>query len=345
MKVRLVTPNLEGLPGQRSYAEALARNLPGCRVETKELPRPAWATGAAPRTLAVLAAAAVAGRGDADLVHATDTFSLVRGADVVTIHDLIPALVSREPLARLHHAAFGRRFRHVPRVIVPTATWAGRVQQRFGIDAARIRVIPQGCDPQEGTGQRPPAYLEGRRHILVVGSYRPYKRLRRLIRAAAALREVAVVRVGPLDDGPYAQECRRLAERAGCALVDVGPVTPEELADHYAAADLLYYGSLEEGFGLPPLEAMAAGTSSLLSDIPVFREVYGTSARYVPLDGDLRRALAQALDDPLPPAQLRAVAATRTWAATARRTREVYDEALAAGGGKPVPQPSSVLRA
>ena len=60
----------------------------------------------------------------------------------------------------------------------------------------------------------------------------------------------------------------------------LGPVKTEMLRKYYSNADIFVYLSIDEGFGLPPLEAMACGTNVVVSDIPVFREVYKDYAFY-----------------------------------------------------------------
>ena len=83
----------------------------------------------------------------------------------------------------------------------------------------------------------------------------------------------------------------------------LGYLTDIELAYAYNLASLFVFPSRYEGFGIPPLEAMACGTPVLVSDIPVFREVYQDSAYYVPLDEDA--ALSQAILRMLEQAPLR----------------------------------------
>lgn len=320
--VTLVSPALADLPGQGRYVAELRRHLPGVPRHV-ELWRPSWAHGAAPRTLAALASLPFVRAGPAEVVHGTDTFCTVRGVDVVTVHDLIPLLVSREWTARLHARWFRERLRRAE-LITLTETWADRIARIFDVPRGSLHVIPQGCAiaPPQGRTAWPQGPDAGTRTVLVVGAYRPYKRVHDAIRAVAALPRTRLVRVGPPGQGAYAAACRQLARRLGCDFLDVGPVDERGLARHYAAADVLFYASEEEGFGLPPLEAMACGTTSLVSDIPVFRELYGDLVAYT--TGDLRSDLRAVLDAPREPATLRAHAARFTWPRTAARTHEVH---------------------
>jgi glycosyltransferase involved in cell wall biosynthesis len=120
----------------------------------------------------------------------------------------------------------------------------------------------------------------------------------------------------------------------GKDIIELGTVPEEEMAAWYAAADVLAFPSVKEGFGLAALEAMAAGVPVVTSDLPVFREwlVPGRDALMAPI-GDpeaLADALSQALDDQDMRARLRAaglrLADGYSWMASARRHLELYAE-------------------
>lgn len=337
--VTLVSPALDGLPGQERYVHALRAHLPN-RVRHVPLIKPTWTHDPVVRTISAWVSYPWATRDAAGtIVHGTDTFCAVPGVDVVTVHDLIPLQVSKEWTARLHMRLFLDRLR-AAHIITLTQTWARRIEDALGVPPEQVHVIPQGCSipPTIQPATRPAAYREDRAHILVVGAYRPYKRIHEILAAASDLANVRVVRVGPPGRGPYHELCVDEAKRLGADFVDLGPVPDAELPDHYAAADLVFYASEEEGFGFPPLEAMACGTTSLVSDIPVFRELYGDHVLYT--DGDLLGDVRRALADPLPPDRLRQHATRFTWEETARRTAEVYRRVARDKDGWPAPAPS-----
>jgi glycosyltransferase involved in cell wall biosynthesis len=112
----------------------------------------------------------------------------------------------------------------------------------------------------------------------------------------------------------------------------LGRVPPEELVGLYQTAAALVFPSLYEGFGQPPLEAMACGCPVACSDAASLPEVCGDAARlFDPRDvEDLAAAVEQVLDDPEHwRAKGLARAATFTWEATARAHDEVYAELVA----------------
>ena len=140
------------------------------------------------------------------------------------------------------------------------------------------------------------------------------------------------------DHRPYRERVLGLLPELGLALDDdvvlVGTVPDADITAWYAAADVLAFPSVKEGFGLAVLEAMSAGIPVVTSDLPVFREylVAGRDALLVePGDvGGLATALLSSLED----ADLRRalvtagakVAARFTWQESARQHRDIYDE-------------------
>ena len=125
----------------------------------------------------------------------------------------------------------------------------------------------------------------------------------------------------------------------------LGRVPDEDLPDLYSAAVVFAYPSRYEGFGLPPLEALACGTPVVCSNRASLPEVVGDAALQVdPTNpADLAAALARLLDDAPLRATLRArglARATRfTWERTAAETMIVYQEVIAATRRRASPRP------
>ena len=179
--------------------------------------------------------------------------------------------------------------------------------------------------------------------LLHVGSTIPRKRLDVLLEIFARVRRESapgarLLRVG----GPFTPAQQAQAERLGVAAsVRVLPfLSPAELAVVYRRAALVLVPSDAEGFGLPVIEALAAGTPVLASDLPVLREVGGAAASYAPVAGvDAWTACARELltERRTAPAhwdtrrqRCRQQGTQFSWDETARQTVAVYHRVLAA---------------
>jgi glycosyltransferase involved in cell wall biosynthesis len=308
-------------------AATTALALPG-RVATR-----AWVRLRRPRLPGRLLAAL-------DLVHATSAAvpPAPGRALVATVHDL-----------GFHHhpetyPAAGRRFHEratrivvaeAARVLVPSAATAGDLADLYGLEPARVAVVPLGVelpalDPAPARRLLDELGVRGP-FLLAVGTLEPRKNLRRLLAAFAAvageLPDHQLVVAGPVGWGP----ALRPTARVGLA----GPVSDAVLHGLYAAADGLAYPSLYEGFGLPIVEAMAHGTPVLAGDRSSLPEVAGEAALLVdPSDQDaIAAGLVRLVGDRELRARLAAAgprrAARFTWPATATATWAAYLEALA----------------
>jgi glycosyltransferase involved in cell wall biosynthesis len=234
---------------------------------------------------------------------------------VTTVHDL-SSLEHPEwhPADRV--AFFSRNFfQKIDRSDV-VVTVSEFTRQRFleaqsGIGADRVRVIPCGINPDcfrvldsESVEEIRRQYHLPELFVLFVGSIEPRKNLERLLCAyeqlPVARREACpLVLVG--DAGWNNHDIHRRIKRLGRGVRTVGYLkSAQDLARMYNAATVFVYPSLYEGFGIPPLEAMACGTPVCLSSIPVFHEVYGpdTAAYVDPHDPEsIADGLIRLLDD------------------------------------------------
>ncbi len=282
--------------------------------------------------------------GPIDVVHATAVaIPATRRPLVVTVHDL--AFLGDPDRATRHGHRFFRRGlelarRHAAVVLCPSeATFTACLA--VGFEPDRLRLVPWGVritsvDPAHVERVRRVHGLE-RPYVLFVGTTEPRKNLGAVVDGFGGLgaRELDLVLVGPTgwneDLDARISPLGRRAHRLG--FVDEG-----DLAALYAGASAFCYPSLQEGFGLPVLEAMAHAAPVVTSAGTATAEVAGDAALLVdPHDArSVTAALARILDEPGLAADLRrrgcARAATYTWARSAELTAGAYAEAAERAG-------------
>jgi glycosyltransferase involved in cell wall biosynthesis len=230
-------------------------------------------------------------RGRPDLIHAPFPLTplMTRMPLVVTVHDLTPlnrpgveALFAKLAWWTIGRAMLGR----ADRIIAVSQAVADACGKRFGPTvAAKIAVVRHGVDPHF----RPVSVVERKvfcerhmipdRYFLYVGSDRPHKNIDVLLRMLATSHETAMlplVIAGLQSDTPERRrEVARL--RLEGRVYWLGEIPEAEMPALYGAARVLLFPSLDEGFGLPMLEAMACGTPVISSAIPALREVGGNA--------------------------------------------------------------------
>ncbi len=305
--------------------------------------RIAWEQFALPRLLR---------RGEADVLHAPGYVMPLRAptATVLTVHDVIalkfPRLASR---ANALHYRFmlPASLRRAARIIASSETTRRDILDIVPERADAIEVIPPGLDPLYFQPIEPARVREVKaryalpeRFLLFVGNLEPKKNLPALFDAARRL-AARGLRIPLAVVGGKAW--RRRAALKGLERLEpgrdvllLGPAPQADMPALYAAASVFVFPSLYEGFGLPPLEAMACGTPVVASDAPALRETLTGAARLVPAtDADaLAHAIADALTDEATTRRLAAAgrerAAEFTWDAAARRIARAYERAAGA---------------
>ena len=241
------------------------------------------------------------------------------------------AIIERVTLRRAVHRARGL-------VAISEAT-ARELADRFPEARGKLSVTPLGLAPElapRSTDERPPQLPDG--YVLAVGTLEPRKNLPRLVDAYRALPE-DLQRAHPLvvagRIGWQTGETLAALDALGDRCVRLGVVSDADLRALYRNCTVFCYPSLGEGFGLPVLEAMAAGAPVITADRSSLPEVGGDAAEYVdPLDTG---AIAGKLEALLRSAERRRELAARgprraaefTWARTAAQTLDALERAAA----------------
>ncbi len=304
-----------------------------------------------------LAFRAIVQRLGCDVVHIPHLFWIPRGLGcpyVLTVHDLLEHMYgsrNASSLRRSLHFYLTRRvLRKAARVIAVSQFTRNEIEKLLAIPDDRIEVVYNAIDERFLHGHASEAdreliaqrYLVNYPFILYAGAIRPHKNVVRIIEAFSALKselqkedqlpDLKLIIIG--DDLSSHPRLRRTVVRSGVQndVRFLGFVPIDVLRIFYDVAKVFVFPSLYEGFGLPPLEAMAHGTPVVTSNTSSLPEVAGNAALLVNPENvfEIRRALQRALLDPVLRAQMKQrgydQAQRFSWTNSVSRILEIYRE-------------------
>ncbi|MGE7371167.1 glycosyltransferase family 4 protein [Neorhizobium sp. NPDC001467] len=273
---------------------------------------------------------------DGVLVNLCNSGPVLHGRQLTVLHD---ALVYRHP--ENFSRAYGAFHRLLGRLLAKRANLATvsdfsrqELAKLLGVDAARIGLVPNAVDHVLGVE---PDFsvlarfdLQTRRFFLFVGSPAGNKNLANAIRAFVALDrpDVALVMVG----GAASTFAKSLLGELPPNVISTGRLSDAEILALYRKAAALVFPSIYEGFGIPPLEAMALGCPVIASDIAPVREVCRDAVIYFdPYHvASITSAMRDVVDETVDLAAVRERGLARThdfsWARTARQVLAMIAE-------------------
>jgi len=283
---------------------------------------------------------------------------------VVTIHDMSRHLYSTASRAVRHVSLWKSRhgLLRASRVITVSTATRRDVEEVFRVPAHLLRTIPNALDPRFIALAADPVSREERKRALeryqvnhpfvfYAGTIKPQKNVPRLIEAFSVLRgelashpvynDIRLIIIG--DDIAQHPSVRRAVHqmRVGGAVRFLGFVPQDTLQAFYESAELFAFPSLYEGFGLPPLEAMACGTPVLTSNVSSLPEVVGDAA--ITVNPENVFEIARGLKEILLDTNLRETLIARgrerinrfSWDQTARDVLATYREVAGLGLKRP----------
>ncbi|MEZ4868703.1 MAG: glycosyltransferase family 1 protein [Caldilineaceae bacterium] len=286
-----------------------------------------------------------------DLIHSTDFISPLYSPipAVITVHDLAflhwPNFLTKDSAA--YYSQIDRAVRHARHIIVPSESTKQDLIGILGVPDKKISVIYEATNPifapmplAEAKAAVQSKFKIAVPYILFVSTIEPRKNVNGLLQAFRHLLDkynvddTALVLAG--SRGWLYEETMTLVQRLHLEeqTYFVGRVTDEELQELYVGARCHVHPAHYEGFGLPPLEAMACGTPTIVSNVSSLPEVVGDAALLVdPQDPEeLAVAMHRLLQDDVLHAELREKGLKRaqcfSWEMAARSTLEVYRKAV-----------------
>lgn len=269
-------------------------------------------------------------------------------ASVATIHDLIIELFpenNRGPIFDRLRARKERIVRGARRLIAVSQSTANDLMKHYGVSPDRIDVVSLGVDfpflaqplPADELGRYRKQWGMDRPFLLVVGGREAHKNFFTLLDAYSSSplkKEFAIVAAGE----PWNPSERSRVQELGLQSRIRNLVWPDdgELRALYQACAALVYPSIYEGFGLPPLEAMAAGAPVALAPVSSLPEVVGDAGFYFDPKSlpDMARAIGEAARAGRNSSAVlagQARAKQFTWDETAQKTFHTYQKAIVSG--------------
>ena len=303
-------------------------------------------------------------RMECDVVHIPHLFSLPRNMPcpyVMTVHDVLDYMYrarEKSSLRRSLHFQFTRKvLMGASRVLAVSQFTKTEVEKLFQIPAEKIQVVYNAIDERflRGHTTENDRQILAERYqvtypfILYAGSVAPHKNVTRLIEAFSALKtelnkedkfkDLKLIIIG--DDLSGHPDLRRTVIRSGVQndVRFLGFVPIEVLRVFYDTAKAFVFPSLYEGFGLPPLEAMAHGTPVIASNSSSLPEVTGNAAVIVNPENvfEIMRGIHCALVDNTLREKLKQrsyeQSARFSWELSVRRIQQVYREVAGADSG------------
>lgn len=299
---------------------------------------------------------------DCDLLHVPNLFSIPRGLPcpyVMTVHDMLDHMSrAREQSGfwrSVHFQLTRRVLRGAARIFAVSNFTKTEIEKHFEIPSCRIEVVYNAIDERFMHGHASDADREliAKRYqvtypfLLYAGRVSPHKNVVRMIEAFSALKtelekdqilpDLKLIIIG--DDLSGNPDLRRTVVRSGVQndVRFLGFIPIEVLRIFYDLAKVFVFPSLYEGFGLPPLEAMAHGTPVVTSNVSSLPEVVGSAAVLVNPENvfEIRRALHRVLIDQTLRARMKDLGYQQvtkfSWQASVRRTLDVYHQVAGEG--------------
>jgi glycosyltransferase involved in cell wall biosynthesis len=280
-----------------------------------------------------------------DITHSPHPLLLpsCKGRNIVTIHDLYFCRHPEHTVAEVRRDYPALVAAHASRadaVLTVSEATASDIERELGVSRDRITVVHNGINsndfaPNPQTDRQVALLYDlPSRFAVFVGTLEPRKNLSALVEAMGILSrhdwDGTLILAGGsgLAEPEIDSEIERL--RLGPRVRKLGYVPPDHLPTIYRRAHILVNPSHWEGFGLPPLEAMACGVPTVVSDIPAHREVGGEAAVYV--DPDDPQSMADGIERAWSDDVLRKRLVERgilrarefTWDEAARKTLTLY---------------------
>lgn len=289
--ITLVFPDIKGSSGTKSYVENTFNGLSKIGIKYDKIPirkREISIMGKPYFGILFQYISSLSKNVTTKVVHSLSPDVVVKGTNIVTIHDIIPFtnpdIYMKSYYDKLAYRLSFSRSLKVKTILLSTEVGKIEFRENTGIDDGRLRVAHHSIDHSKFFPEKTnPFPDDGKINLVMVSDFNPRKRIDKVIDVIGGDDEINFYHIGPTQGWTNRyNEIRRSAEKFGNVRF-LGRLDFKSLREYITFADLFIFLSESEGFGLPPLEAMACGTNVIVNDLPVFRETMGDYANYVDL--------------------------------------------------------------
>ncbi len=203
--------------------------------------------------------------------------------DIVTLHDIIPFIEAAKFVKnRYDSKSYDLMYRNAlnaKKLLSSTYFGKQEIVRELGIQSDRIEVVYESIDHSKFFPDLENPYPDnGKVHLVTVGDFNPRKRFDILFDIAAKNPELELYHIGPVNS--WKERATKLISFASNYenIKLLGALSDEVLRKYISNSDAFVYISDAEGFGLPPIEALACGTNVVVNNLPVFKETIGEIA-------------------------------------------------------------------
>lgn len=290
--VTLVFPDIKGNSGTKSYVENTFNGLKKIGFDFDKIPiRKREITIGKKPYFGILFqyGSSLFKSANTKIVHSLSPDVVIKGTNLVTIHDIIPFtnpdIYMKSIYDKIAYKLSFSRSLKVQRILVSTEIGKRDLLNKTSINAEKIKVLHISIDHSKFFPESVNPYpKDGKLNLVMVSDFNPRKRIDKIIEAIGGDDEINFYHIGPIQG--WSDRYRSLLKSSVNFknIKFLGPLDNKKMREFITFSDLFVFLSDNEGFGLPPLEAMACGTNVLVNDLPVFRETMQTYANFIRLD-------------------------------------------------------------
>lgn len=311
-KISIVAPEIRVNSGTKTYVNNVFKGLTGAGIDFNRImirKREVSIGGKPFFGFLSQYANAIFKSANTPVVHALSPDAIIKGTNIVTVHDIIPLVRKDIYYKNLYdRVAFSKsidRVLNVGTLLLSTEIGKKELVENLDVDERRLKVLHHSIDHDVFfPSERNPYGQNENIKVLMVSDFNPRKRIDVAIRALKGKAGIDFYHIGPAN----AWERKRTEAvnlSAGANNIHLlGDIPTAELRDYITHADIFLYLTEAEGFGLPPIEAMACGTNVMVSDIDVFHETLREKANFTKISEFSAESMFKAVREKLSSTEL-----------------------------------------